>query len=143
MPWNMKDYPVAMKNFEPLLRKKMIDIANAMLANGYDDNQAIPIAISQAKDWYENAPQSEIDTFKAEPSPTKHDSHDQTSNPDLLDEDVEVFFNDDEWHVKTIKAKRSSQTFSTKKAAVERATEIATNKGSQVITYTKAGKKQS
>lgn len=138
----MKDYPVAMNNFEPLLRKKMIDIANALLANGYDDSQAIPIAISQAKDWYENATQSEKNTFKAEPSPTKHDSHEQNSNPDLLDENVEVFFNNNEWHVKTSKAKRSSQVFSTKKAAVERATEIAKNKNSQVITYTKAGKKQ-
>ena len=41
MPWNMNDYPASLKNFDNLLRKKIIDIANALLANGYDDNQEI------------------------------------------------------------------------------------------------------
>jgi len=54
MPWTYKDYPVSMKNLDPLVRRKAIDIANALVDDGYDDERAIPIAISQAKTWYEN-----------------------------------------------------------------------------------------
>lgn len=49
MPWNMKDYPASMKNLDPLVRKKAIDIANALLDDGYPDDRAIPIATSQAE----------------------------------------------------------------------------------------------
>ncbi|MGO4937968.1 DUF2188 domain-containing protein [Fundicoccus sp. Sow4_H7] len=143
MPWNMKDYPASMKNFEPLLRKKMIDMANAMLANGYDDDQAIPIAISQAKEWFENATTKEKEEFEKEANPQKNDQHEQSGNPDLLDEDVEVFFKEDKWQVKTKKAERADQTFDTKAEAIKRAKEIAENKDTDVISYTKDGKKQS
>lgn len=51
MPWNMNDYPTSMKNLAPLIRKKAIDIGNALLADGYPDDRAIPIAISQAEKW--------------------------------------------------------------------------------------------
>lgn len=49
MPWNMKDFPASMKNLDKLTRKKAIDIANALLDEGYPDSRAIPIAIDQAK----------------------------------------------------------------------------------------------
>lgn len=55
MPWNMNDYPTSMKNLAPLIRKKAIDIGNALLADGYPDDRAIPIAISQAEKWYQEA----------------------------------------------------------------------------------------
>lgn len=50
MPWNMKDFPASMKNLDKLTRKKAIDIANALLDEGYPDSRAIPIAIDQAKE---------------------------------------------------------------------------------------------
>ena len=59
MPWNMKDYPASMKNLDPLVRKKAIDIANALLNDGYTDDRAIPIATSQAEKWLENASEEE------------------------------------------------------------------------------------
>lgn len=59
MPWNMKDYPPAMKNLEELTRKKAIDIGNALLAEGNPDDRAIPIAIKQAKEWSEDATSTE------------------------------------------------------------------------------------
>lgn len=37
MPWNVRDYPASMKNLDPLVRKKAIDIANALLADGDPD----------------------------------------------------------------------------------------------------------
>ncbi|UUX34696.1 DUF2188 domain-containing protein [Fundicoccus culcitae] len=142
MPWNISDYPASMKNFEPLLRKKMIDMANAMVANGYEEDQAIPIAISQAKEWFENADAEEKRALEKEANPQKDDTHEISGNPDLLDEDVEVFFNDEKWAVKTVKAERADQLFDTKAEAVKRAKEIAANKGTQVVQYTKDGNKQ-
>src|SRR5690606_21930236 len=143
MPWNMNDYPNAFKSFDPLLRKKAIDIANALLDNDYPEDKAIPIAISQAKEWMEDASDKEKNDYKKEANPSKNDRHDSThSNPDLLDKDVEVFFEDDSWAVKTKGAKRPSETFDKKADAVKRAKEIAENKDSSVIRYTKEGKKQ-
>lgn len=140
MPWNMKDYPASLKNFDPLLRKKIIDIANALLANGYDDNQAIPIATAQGKEWMEQATKEELAELKAESAPEKDDVHDTSSaNPELLDEDVEVYYEDHVWAVKTKKADRAAGKYATKAEAIERAKEIAANKETNVITYTKEG----
>ncbi len=49
MPWNMNDYPSSLKNLDKPVRKKAIDIANAMLDEGYDEGKAIPIATKQAE----------------------------------------------------------------------------------------------
>ncbi|RCF73269.1 hypothetical protein B1164_06785, partial [Enterococcus faecium] len=73
MPWNMKDFPASMKNLDKLTRKKAIDIANALLDEGYPDNRAIPIAIDQAKKWYEDASESEKRTVEKEKNPRKTD----------------------------------------------------------------------
>ncbi|QYA42912.1 DUF2188 domain-containing protein [Macrococcoides bohemicum] len=54
-----------------------------------------------------------------------------------MDNDVEVYFEDESWKVKTKGSKRASQTFDTKKEAVARAKEIAENKGSKVIVHKK------
>lgn len=143
MPWDMNDYPASLKNFDPLLRKKTIDIANALLANGYKDDRAIPIAISQAKEWMENASDKEKKELKKESNPKKNDSHDTSSaNPKLLDKPVEVFYEDDHWVVKTKDAKRPSDTYDKKTEAVSRAKEIADNKGTKVIIYKKDGTKE-
>ncbi|MGO3201693.1 MAG: DUF2188 domain-containing protein [Ruoffia tabacinasalis] len=143
MPWNMQDYPDSLKNFEQLLRKKIIDIANALEESGYEDDRAIPIAINEGKDWYNNASQSERDAFEKEANPQKDDDHDTSrANPDLLDNDVEVFYEDEQWKVKTVDAERASDTFDKKSDAIERAKEIAENRDENVISYTKDGMKQ-
>ncbi|MBZ0280660.1 MAG: DUF2188 domain-containing protein [Anaerolineae bacterium] len=54
MPWNQKRYPDSMKNLEPHIRAKAIEIANALIDEDYPDERAIPIAIAQAKKWAEN-----------------------------------------------------------------------------------------
>lgn len=145
MAWNMRDYPDSLKNFEPLQRKKIIDIANALLDSGYSEDRAIPIATSEGKDWYENASEAELNEFDEEPNPSKTDTHDTDSaNPDLLDEDVVVSYDDeaDQWTVKSVKAKRAAGTYKYKTEAVARAEEIAENKNSNVITYTRDDKKE-
>ena len=54
MVWTTKDYPSSMKNLEPQMRDKAIEIANALLEEGYEEDHAIPIAIATAKKWAEN-----------------------------------------------------------------------------------------
>ncbi len=49
MPWNESHYPRSMAHLAPIVRAKAIDIANALLAQGYEEGKAIRIAIAQAK----------------------------------------------------------------------------------------------
>ncbi|API89586.1 hypothetical protein BKP56_10100 [Marinilactibacillus sp. 15R] len=142
MPWNTNDYPASMKNLDDVVRKKAIDIGNALLDSNYPEDRAIPIAISQAKEWYNDASEKEIRSYKHQENPKKSDKHDDDSNSDLLDNDVQVYFEDNEWKVKTKGAKRPDSTFEHKQDAVDRAKEIAQNKNSNVTRYTKDGKKQ-
>lgn len=142
MPWDTNDYPDSMKNMDTLLRKKAIDIANALVAQGYEDNRAIPIAHAQASEWFDQASPEERKAFEEEPDPTKEDEHDASGNPELVDNDVKVFYEDDVWKVQTVRAKKADQTFEYKKEAVERAEEIAEKRGSKVIIYKQDGEKQ-
>lgn len=50
MAWTKDDYPTSFKNLDEYTRLKEIDIANAMVEDGYNEEQTIPIAISQARD---------------------------------------------------------------------------------------------
>ncbi|WP_100332140.1 DUF2188 domain-containing protein [Bacillus xiapuensis] len=49
MPWNQKDYPDSMKNLPLKVRNKAIEIANALLDEGYDEGRSIAIAIDRAR----------------------------------------------------------------------------------------------
>ena len=51
MPWNDGRYPVSMKNLPPRVRRKAIEIANALLEAGRPEGQAIRIGIAKAKQW--------------------------------------------------------------------------------------------
>ncbi|HVW69093.1 MAG TPA: hypothetical protein VHB68_08955 [Steroidobacteraceae bacterium] len=51
MPWNESHFPRSMVNLPPDVRTKAIEIANALLAEGYEEGRAIRIAIAQAKRW--------------------------------------------------------------------------------------------
>ena len=99
MPWNMNDYPINEK-FRPLIRKKAIDIGNALLADGYPDDRAIPIAISQAEKWYQEASAADKKAFEQEANPTKQDSHKQDKHAGkLLTAAVNVKYKDGQWLV--------------------------------------------
>ncbi|MGG5341821.1 DUF2188 domain-containing protein [Enterococcus sp. AZ192] len=137
MPWDLNDYPASFKHFEPLLKKKAIDIVNALVSEGYPEGDAIPIAISQAKKWYAEASDSEKTAFKHAADPQKNDRHPNKINTDLLDNDVLVYYEDDRWYVQTKNAKKAADSFDTKEQAVNRAKEIAENKNAHVITYKK------
>jgi uncharacterized protein YdaT len=51
MPWSDEYYPVSMKNLPPRVRHKAIEIANALLAAGRPEGQAIRIGIWSARRW--------------------------------------------------------------------------------------------
>ncbi len=54
MPWTKKDYPVSLTNFMAPVRNKAIDIANALLSDGTEEQRAISIATAKAEEWASN-----------------------------------------------------------------------------------------
>ena len=55
MPWDETYYSRSMWNLPPEVRSKAIEIANALLEEGYNDAKAIRIAIAKAKEWAERS----------------------------------------------------------------------------------------
>jgi uncharacterized protein YdaT len=51
MPWGENYYPRSMQNLPEEVRLKAIEIANALLKEGYDEGRAIRIAIAKAREW--------------------------------------------------------------------------------------------
>jgi len=51
VPWDQSYYPPSMQHLPEPARLKAIAIANALLAEGYDEGRAIRIGIAQAKRW--------------------------------------------------------------------------------------------
>ncbi len=119
MPWNYENYPDSMKNFDEKTRNKAIDIANALLEEGYEEGRAIPIAISQAKKW------SGI-----------------TSDDDAP-LNLHVVPHPEGWAVRREHAERASIVLETKEDARNRALEIARNDGVNVILHDDNGRIES
>ncbi|MCM3518977.1 DUF2188 domain-containing protein [Staphylococcus xylosus] len=135
MPWTMEDYPQSWKNFDELERKKAIDIGNAMLKDGYEEENVIPIATKQAESWYRDASDSELQELKNKKI-TKH-KRDDSANPKLNKKDVHVYYEDDEWKVKSDGGKQASDTFLKKEDAMKRARNIADNRETEIIEHKK------
>ncbi|MBY6178621.1 DUF2188 domain-containing protein [Staphylococcus warneri] len=135
MPWTMEDYPQSLKNLDKLERKKAIDIANAMLKDGYKESDVIPIATQQAEKWYKQASEDELEELKNKHI-TQH-QQDKSAQPELNEKSVHVYFEDGEWKVKTEDAKQASETFKYKKDAIKRAQHIADNKDTKVVEHQK------
>lgn len=133
MPWTKSDYPDSMKNLNEYTRLKAIDIANAMVEDGYEEKRAIPIAINQAKEWYEDASNKEKSDLK-EKDITDH-KKDENSSVGLKDEDVIVEYSEEDksWRVISKGVKRADSLHNTKKEAVKRAEEIIEYRDAKII----------
>ncbi|MGJ9459494.1 DUF2188 domain-containing protein [Oceanobacillus sp. CF4.6] len=144
MPWTLNDYPTSMKNLNEVKKKKAIDIANAMVDEGYEEGRAIPIAIEQAKEWHENASKDEIDDYRKHGKPTKRSKEGKKydSNPERMEEGEEVVIHEDGWAVKSSGSERASEVFDNKEEAIKRAREIAENKGTSLSIYKQDGSVQ-
>lgn len=53
MPWSAMHFPPSMQHLPEPVREKAIEIANALLEEGYEEGRCIRIAIAQAKRWAE------------------------------------------------------------------------------------------
>ncbi len=51
MPWNNTDYPDSFNNLDTPVRKKAIEIANALLRDGMEEGRAIAIATEKAREY--------------------------------------------------------------------------------------------
>ncbi|MCI8279310.1 MAG: DUF2188 domain-containing protein, partial [Staphylococcus xylosus] len=67
---------------------------------------------------------------------TKH-KRDDSANPKLNKKDVHVYYEDDEWKVKSDGAKQASDTFLKKADAMKRARNIADNRETEIIEHKK------
>ncbi|SER34545.1 Uncharacterized protein YdaT [Gracilibacillus ureilyticus] len=141
MPWDTTDYPSSLKNLDEPVRNKAIDIANAMIDEGYKEGRAIPIATDQAKEWYENASEKEINQVKkmSDEDLRSRGGDQQSSRPELMDKGEHVIPHEDGWAVKAEDAKKASNVYDNKQDAIDRAKEIAKNKQTQVIIHNKDG----
>lgn len=144
MPWTIDDYPSSLKNLDKVVRKKAIDITNSMVDEGYKEDRAIPIATSQAEEWYKNASQNEVSEYEKSGKPTVRSEAGKKyeNNPERLDEDEHVIAHEDGWAVKSNKAKQPSNVYENKNEAIKRAREIAKNKGTKLTVYKQDGSVQ-
>lgn len=126
-----------MKNLEKSVRKKAIDIANSMFDDGYKEGRAIPIAIEQAKEWYENAGKEEIQSYEKSGKPTQRskEGKEKTNNPERLEEGEEIYSHEEGWAVASTGSNQASEIFQTKDKAVKRAMQIAKNKETSLTIY--------
>jgi uncharacterized protein YdaT len=61
MPWNEEFYPPAMRNLPGPVREKAVEIANALLDQGYDEGKAIRIGLAKAREWADKHWEEEIE----------------------------------------------------------------------------------
>ena len=102
MPWSAGDYPSAMKNLDPKVRRKAIEIANAVLEETGDDGRAISVGITKAREFFEKKgssnPEKETQQTVSAPGPEGHSfagaltaSEASPENPTLYAQGVGVF----------------------------------------------------
>lgn len=125
MPWNSRNYPDSLKNFEPRVRNKAIEIANALLEEGYEEGRAIAIATAQAKEWDENHPDRSKDEHSSSP-PTHSIRH--------------VVPHEGGWAIKLEGSKTTDAVFNTKEETLAKAKEMASEDNGVVIVHRKDGR---
>ena len=136
MPWTMNDYPDSLKNLNQAEKKKSIDIANALVEEGYDEGRAIPIATKQAEEWYKKASEQQRKDYLEKGEPTKHDTT-YASRPELMDKAELVIPDGSKWAVRSKDAKKAAKLFDKKNEAIEYGKSIAENQGTKLEIYRK------
>ncbi|GGF92503.1 DUF2188 domain-containing protein [Paenibacillus abyssi] len=122
MPWSKRDYPDSLKNFEPRVRNKAIEIANALLDDGSEEGRAIAIATAQAKEWAADHPQ--------------HTNEDSSGSGHA---NLHVVPHEKEWAIKVEGKTEPEQILSTKAEAVEQARALASDRNCAAIIHRQDG----
>lgn len=120
MRWTSQDYPVSMKNLKPTVRNKAIEVANALIAEDYDEQHAVPIAITTAKKWAES---DDYDGFSA-----THQLH--------------VIPHPNGWAIRRANADKVSFVFEDRDLAQNKALQMAEAEHGSVIVYNEDGEVQ-
>lgn len=128
MPWTHGNYPESMKNFEPRVRDKAVEIANALLKDGYEEGRAIAIATAQAKEWNENHPVHE----SADHNGTKNHNSKKRGN-------LHVVPHDGNWAIKAEGEEDPKQITETKTDAVKKAQKMASDANLSAIIHREDG----
>lgn len=142
MPWINGDYPPSMKNLDPRVREKAVEIANALLEDGSEEGRAIAIATDKAKEWAENHPVSESkrSSKKDDDSNNERDQYfkDRAGTEDAR---FHVVPDDNEgWAVKAEGEDEPEYTTDTKSKAVKEAKRMAEEAGTMAIIHGEDGK---
>ncbi|WP_128102671.1 DUF2188 domain-containing protein [Paenibacillus sp. DCT19] len=147
MPWNKHDYPVSMKNLEPRIRHKAIEIANALLEDGYEEGRAIPIATAKAEEWGENHPESQ--NSNANSSSGKKSAPRQSSSTERRHsepvasskshDNIHVVPTDSGWAIKEEGKPSYQSTFDTKAEAVDAAKALSHKQNIRAIIHNQDG----
>lgn len=120
MPWTNNDYPPSMKNLPVRARRKAVEIANALLEDGYEEGRAIAIATAKAKEWNEEHPA-------------------QPGKPLREPANYRVVPHQKQWAVKKEGSSESIQVTGTKEEAVESAKELASSANASAIIHRQNG----
>ncbi|WP_440110633.1 DUF2188 domain-containing protein [Paenibacillus sp. QZ-Y1] len=149
MPWNKQDYPVSMKNLEPRIRDKAIEIANALLDDGYEEGRSIAIATAKAEEWDENHPVSEGSKQDSKSSSSDKPSNHETSSSERRHsepvasskshDNIHVVPIDSGWAIKEEGQSKALSTFPTKTEAVDAAKEMSNKQNIRAIIHNKDG----
>jgi uncharacterized protein YdaT len=126
MPWTKGDYPESLKNFEPRTRNKAVEIANALLKDGYEEGRAIAIATSQAKEWAEDHPQI------SRQDKQKRKQEDENNN-------LHVLPFEGKWAVKVEGADEPEFVVDTKAKAVKEALKLASEDNLSAVIHREDG----
>lgn len=54
MKWTFENFGADLKDLNPLVRKKALEIANQLMDEGYTEGEAIKKAIKKAEEWFLN-----------------------------------------------------------------------------------------
>ena len=134
MPWNKQDYPVSMKNLEPRVRHKAIEIANALLDDGYEEGRSIAIATAKAEEWDENHPAPE--SSKSDSTERRHSEPVSSSKSH---DNIHVVPTDSGWAIKEEGKSTYLSTFDTKAEAVDKAKELSSKQNIRAIIHNQDG----
>lgn len=149
MPWTKGDYPPSMKNLDERVRDKAVEIANALLKDGYEEGRAIAIATAQAKEWDDNHPKSERKSddrgSRSDGSRSESDSgKDRSSGSDRRSvgrsDILHVVPHDNGWAVKEEGNEDVRFSADTKEEAVDQAKKWASEANTTAIIHGRDGK---
>lgn len=112
MAWTKNDFPDSMKNLNESTRNKAIEVANALVGDGYEEGRAISIGISQAE---------------------------KMMNSNSSDVTYHIVPHNGEWALKKENAEKVTKVFQTKAQALDKGQDYMKKKDAQLVIHRQDG----